>query len=152
MTNPEPVLAHGFAPRNGKKYFTLADARRALPLVRRIAADIQSTQADRFHLHAELSSQSATEPATPAVRKLQDDLNKQTNRLEGLVGELQQIGVDLKDPARGLLDFPAIHEGREIQLCWKAGEETIAFWHEVDAGYANRRPVTELEKGSGIEL
>ena len=145
MTKPEPVLESGFAPRQGKKYFTLADARRALPLVRRIAADIQNAQANRFRLHADLSAQTIGDPASAAVRQIQKDLEKQTLRLEDLVAELQKIGVDLKDPARGLLDFPAVHEGREVLLCWKAGEETIGFWHEMDAGYANRRPVAELE-------
>jgi hypothetical protein len=144
MTTPQSALQNGFAPRQGKKYFTLAEACRALPLVRRIAADIQATQANRFHLHAELGAQTVGDPAGAELRKLQQELDKQTNRLEELVTELHKVGVDLKDPARGLLDFPAVHEGREISLCWKAGEETISYWHEVEAGYAGRRPVSEL--------
>ena len=51
------------------------------------------------------------------------------------------IGVDLKDPSRALLDFPALHEGREILLCWKADEETITHWHETAAGIAGRKSV-----------
>lgn len=144
MTKPESVLQNGSQPRKGKRYFTLAEARRALPLVRRIAADIQTTQGLRFGLHSELSAQPAGEAVSGPMRRLQDQLDQQTNRLEQLVDELQKVGVDLKDPARGLLDFPAIHEGREVLLCWKVGEETITHWHEVDTGYAGRRSVEEL--------
>jgi hypothetical protein len=143
MTKPEPALVSGASPRSGKKYFTLSDARRALPLVKRIAADIQATQTDRFRLHGELSALAA-DLAGERIHELQDLLDKQTTRLENLIDELSKIGVDLKDPARALLDFPAIHEGREIMLCWKGGEETITSWHEVDTGYAGRRPVEEL--------
>jgi hypothetical protein len=147
MTKPQPVLASGAAPRNGKKYFTLDDARRALPLVKRIAADIQTTQADRFRLHGELSTL-VPDLAADRILQLQNALDKQTNRLENLVEELHKVGVDLKDPARALLDFPAIHNGREIMLCWKGGEENITHWHEVDTGYAGRRPVEELQDQS----
>jgi len=144
MNKPETMLQNGAQPRKGKRYFTLADAHRALPLVKRIAADIQRTQADRFRLHSELTALSGNEFAAEPARQLQVELDKQTMRLEVLVDELQKVGVDLKDPARGLLDFPAIHEGREILLCWKAGEDLITAWHEVDTGYAGRRPIDEL--------
>src|SRR4051812_31490762 len=101
MGKSESALQSGAVPRKGKKYFTLADARRALPLVKRIAADIQSTQSDRLRLHAELSAQTVQESPTPRIRALQEELDKQTNRLEHLAEELHKIGVDLKDPSRG---------------------------------------------------
>ncbi|NJL70658.1 MAG: DUF2203 family protein [Candidatus Competibacteraceae bacterium] len=43
-----------------------------------------------------------------------------------------------------MIDFPAIHEGREIQLCWKLGEECVDHWHEINSGIAGRRSVAEL--------
>jgi len=144
MNEREPLLYNGSAPRQGKRYFTLSDARRALPYVRRIAADIQTTQAERLVLHARLEAAAGGGGSAEPLRKLQSELDRLTTRLEHLIGELQMVGVDLKDPARGLLDFPALHEGHEILLCWKAGEETIAWWHEVDTGYTGRRPVEEL--------
>ena len=131
------------AGRSGKKYFTLAEARNALVLVRRIATDIQATQAERQRLHSLLSASTEGPPET--VLGLQDRLEAETSRLEHLVEELAKMGVDLKDPARALLDFPSRYEGREILLCWKAGEATILHWHEVDGGYAARRSVEELE-------
>jgi len=131
------------AGRNGKKYFTLAEARHALVLVKRIATDIQATQAERLRLHALLTASTEGPPET--TLGIQDRLEVETSRLERLVEELAKMGVDLKDPARALLDFPSRHEGREILLCWMADEATILHWHEVDGGYAARRSVDELD-------
>ncbi|EQD29040.1 hypothetical protein B2A_14665 [mine drainage metagenome] len=63
-----------------------------------------------------------------------------------LITELSTIGVELKDPARGLLDFPAIFEGREILLCWQAGETNLNYWHETDTGFSGRRDIHELNR------
>jgi hypothetical protein len=54
---------------------------------------------------------------------------------------LEQVGVVLKDIQIGLIDFPARHEGRDIYLCWHLGEESVAYWHEKDEGYRNRKPI-----------
>ncbi len=143
MPTPEPALQRESAPRRGKKYFTLAEATRALPLVKRVAADVQATQHERLRLHAQLAA-GTLDLAPDRARQLQDELDRGTHRLESLVDELTRIGVELKDPARGLLDFPALHQGREILLCWKADEPAITHWHEIDAGFAGRRAIAEL--------
>jgi hypothetical protein len=57
--------------------------------------------------------------------------------LEGLAAD----GIVLRDADTGLVDFPAERDGRVIQLCWRLGEERVAFWHEVDAGFGNRKPL-----------
>jgi len=127
----------------GKKYFTLAEARRALPLVKRIAADIQATQALRLKIHAELSA-GLPDMSIPQQELLQADFDRATERLENLIDELARVGVELKDPSRALLDFPAWYDGREILLCWKADEDSITHWHEVESGFAGRKPVEML--------
>ena len=57
------------------------------------------------------------------------------------VGELEQMEIVLRDLDRGLVDFPAMREGREVYLCWEEGEERIGWWHELDAGHAGRQPL-----------
>lgn len=52
-------------------------------------------------------------------------------------------GAQIKDPRVGLIDFPARREGRVVLLCWKLGEPDVGFWHEVEDGYAGRRPLDE---------
>ena len=62
-------------------------------------------------------------------------------QLQRTLGELQAMEVVLRDLERGLVDFPAMRDGREVYLCWEAGESEIEFWHDIDAGYGGRRPL-----------
>ena len=144
MSHQTAVTTQMHVPE-GKKYFTLDEARRALPLVKRIAADIQATQALRLKIHAELSA-GLPELSLASQELLQGDFDRATERLENLIEELAKIGVELKDPSRALLDFPAMFEGREVLLCWKADEESITHWHELESGFAGRKPVELLEE------
>ena len=72
-----------------------------------------------------------------AASKLVEDFE----RLEVLVHQVQATGALFKDLNLGLLDFPAMKEGREVYLCWKYGEGDIDFWHEIEAGYAGRQSI-----------
>ena len=58
-----------------------------------------------------------------------------------LLVELQELGLVVRDVDRGLVDFPAIVEGREVYLCWQLGEDEVGHWHHLDAGYGGRRPL-----------
>lgn len=59
-----------------------------------------------------------------------------------LTTELHEIGIQLKDYSRGLIDFPSMRDGQVVLLCWQLGEgEQIQWWHEVEAGFAGRRPL-----------
>ncbi|MCD9185208.1 MAG: DUF2203 domain-containing protein [Pyrinomonadaceae bacterium] len=56
--------------------------------------------------------------------------------------ELNDLGIQLKDYTRGLIDFPSLREGRIVLLCWQLGEnEQIEWWHEQDGGFAGRKPL-----------
>ena len=57
---------------------------------------------------------------------------------QDLLGEFQSRHIYIKDVERGLIDFPAIIGGREVFLCWEQDEDSVEFWHELDAGYAGR--------------
>ena len=62
-------------------------------------------------------------------------------RLDKLVHRIQDLGVQIKDLSVGLMDFPAMHEGHEVLLCWRYGEERVEFWHEIEAGFAGRQVI-----------
>ena len=55
--------------------------------------------------------------------------------------ELQAVDVVLRDPQSGLIDFPSIRDGEEVYLCWRPGEDRVAWWHDPEAGFAGRRPL-----------
>jgi hypothetical protein len=61
--------------------------------------------------------------------------------LSRALGELEAVGVVLRDVDSGLIDFPAIRDGEEVYLCWRLDEDEIRFWHEPDAGFAGRQPL-----------
>ena len=61
--------------------------------------------------------------------------------LQRAIGELQAMEIVLRDLDRGLVDFPALRDGREVYLCWEEGEDEVCFWHDVDSGYAGREPL-----------
>lgn len=122
--------------------FTLDMANKALPLVKRIVADI-------VQAHATVSGcREMMERTTAAkdVKSVQKELDLAVARLEELVDELSNVGVEMKDYERGLVDFIGRHEGRDVYLCWKLGEERITHWHELNAGFAGRKPISLLKE------
>jgi hypothetical protein len=54
---------------------------------------------------------------------------------------LAERGILLRDPEIGLVDFPAEHDGRRVYLCWRLGEEQVAWYHEANAGFGSRKPL-----------
>ena len=65
-------------------------------------------------------------------------------RFSKALGQLDHWDVVVRDLDEGLCDFPAERQGRLVYLCWQVGEDAIAHWHEVDAGFQGRQPVDEL--------
>ena len=66
---------------------------------------------------------------------------KTSLRLREYVEELRALGVEPKSGTEGLVDFPALLNGRKVYLCWKLGESRVLFWHDLEAGYVGRQPV-----------
>ena len=134
---PEPVFSS--RPR---RRFTLEQANKALPLVRRVVGDIVEARERATQLQAEL------EASTGKLHEsVQSQLDGTIDRLHVYLDELTEIGCELKDFQIGLVDFIGRHQGREIYLCWKLGEEKIGYFHELNAGFAGRMPVSVLEEG-----
>ena len=75
------------------------------------------------------------------VHSTQREVKRLTEEVNKLLARINDLGCELKDIEEGLVDFPSLREGREIYLCWRLGEEEVAFWHELDAGFSGRRPL-----------
>src|SRR5207249_1745693 len=69
------------------------------------------------------------------------EFERDRERLFGYAQELKDIGVELKDYFTGLVDFPCRMDNREVYLCWRLGEAEVAYWHELEAGFAGRQRV-----------
>jgi hypothetical protein len=122
------------------RYFTLPEANETLNTIRPLVDEIQEIRQSILKNQPE---------AWPAIEKSAgnggnralSNMVKDFERLDILVHQIQDLGVLFKDINLGLLDFPALRDGREVYLCWQYGEGDIAFWHEVEAGFAGRQPI-----------
>ena len=141
MPGPQSFTPRPVRPSRPKRRFTLAQANSALPLVRRIVGDIVKTHGLVLRLQAEMERASGKEQAATQGR-----LDQSVGKLEEYIDELNEVGCELKDYQVGLIDFVGRHESRDVYLCWKLGEEQVGFWHELNAGYAGRQPVTALKE------
>jgi hypothetical protein len=120
--------------------FTIEQANRALPLVRRIVQDIVNEYAHIAELEAQ-SEQLSGAGRTEQIARIRDDHGGTLERLRELAEELAAVGCELKDGEKGLVDFPAVRDGCDVYLCWRLGEEGVHFWHELDAGFHSRRKI-----------
>ena len=130
------------------KLFTLAEANRTLPLVKRVVSDILATYPqwkDLVGRYELIASQ-----ARPEWGESQEQLNLKAEidavalKINGFLGELERIGCEFKGFDEGLVDFHGRLDEREILWCWKLGEDRITHWHELEAGFAGRQPLPEV--------
>ena len=134
-------------PTTKTKTFTVEQANSMLPLVRVIVSDIAQLSRDVFDRRESLDHLLAgrqleegdvySEELVEVKRGLEGD----TERLRQYVGELSELGVECKGPTEGLVDFPAIRNGRLVCLCWKLDEPSVGYWHETDSGFSARKPL-----------
>ena len=123
-----------------RKFFTVAEANKALPLVQRIVADIVRDYSRLLSLREECQSHDARGNPVEAEFARQQYVAV-ADRLSELNEELEKIGCELKDYQMGLVDFPGMKDGREVCLCWKLGEEAVEYWHDVAAGFPGREAI-----------
>jgi hypothetical protein len=141
MAGPQFITPKPVSPSRNTKRFKLAEANRSLPLVRRIVSDIVKMHSEITDLQTHLTTAKAKDQ-----QAIQTRLDKALEHLHNYVDELHEIGCNLKDYQTGLVDFIGRHQGHDVCLCWKLGEETIAYWHEIHTGVAGRQPVSILEE------
>lgn len=134
--------------RVGTRTYQLHEANLALPEVRRLVGQIVelSGQLDEltdqvriaeYRMRREgatTSERERFEESTTALRAAEDDL-------VAALGSLHQMGVELKDPRTGLVDFLSYRDGELIELCWQLGEDRVAHWHRIGEGFRGRKPV-----------
>ena len=122
------------------RYFTLQEANETLTTIRPLMDEVQAIRQKILANQPEAwpaIEKSAGNGGNRALSNMVQDFEK----LDALVHSILETGALIKDINIGLLDFPALREEREVYLCWQCGEGDIAFWHEVEAGYAGRQPI-----------
>jgi hypothetical protein len=130
-----------------QKKFTVEEANRTLPLVSRIVDDLVREHGmweDKVR-EFELATVGAS-PARPdpIAELLQIEAQRLAKDIEGYIAELAALGVICKGMGTGLVDFPGEIDGRDVFFCWKLGEPSVQYWHEVDAGFIGRQRLHPL--------
>ena len=128
-----------------ERIFTLAEASGLLPRLRSVLQDI----GDAWRRMKELN---------PEIQKVRDkvpldgfsphgvDYVDSVSRLLFLLHQVKEMGVLLKDVEKGLCDFPYMRQGRVVYLCWHLGEDSIEYWHDIEAGFGGREPLDDSDR------
>ncbi|HMH55480.1 MAG TPA: DUF2203 domain-containing protein [Gemmatimonadales bacterium] len=127
------------------KLFTLQEAERTLPLVRRIVSDLTveypawRAAVGRFELLT--GGARADWGETQELVAARDEVTRHADRINRYLQELEGIGCVFKGFEGGLVDFYSLREDRPIFLCWRLGEDRIGHWHDIDTGFGGRQPI-----------
>jgi hypothetical protein len=128
------------------KFFTVLEANRSLVLVNKIVKDVLSLycRAKVVEEHYSILDRETERKERIALKRQYEGLLKQ---LQAYNHELNTIGCQLRDWQTGTVDWPALHEGREVYLCWRMGDPQVEYWHEVYESFAVRRRIgSEFEE------
>ncbi|HLK55053.1 MAG TPA: DUF2203 domain-containing protein [Chthonomonadaceae bacterium] len=130
-----------------EKHFTLEEARRELPWLRRQFSRIRELLGQLQQAQMEMAR----------IQKLirsnghgsgHPQFGAQIGEIQKIVSAITDKGIEIKDLQRGLIDFPHWRGEEEVFLCWLAEEADITFWHTLEGGFAGRVPLTAEEEAT----
>jgi hypothetical protein len=114
------------------------------PLLEQLRSDRSAVAEAQRELVKARTSDGSAEHAEDLARR-EAEIREVVRRMEQEVLRIDGWGITLRDISSGLVDFPALANGRPIWLCWRLGEDAVEWWHEANAGFEQRKPLTELE-------
>jgi hypothetical protein len=134
----------------GTRLFSIAEVNALIPTISALVAEQLREQSEIEQGLAELARRTgrpprslAQEQADPGdVTRMKRDLRERVKRYEAGWERIQELGGVVKDPQTGLVDFYGRIDGRTVWLCWRYGEDSVDFYHDLDAGFSGRRPLT----------
>jgi hypothetical protein len=126
--------------------YTVEEANDELPRVRRIVAQIAELSAlvPELEDQARIAQYESKRPEAGAQeqerqQQARDAVGGAEMELLKAVASLNGMGIQLKGPLEGLIDFPSYRDGELVELCWKLGEERVEHWHRIGEGFAGRK-------------
>jgi len=132
------------------RYFTLAEAERALPEVERALRDVLFHRSEYQKAHEELEDAtrkirmaggSRIDPAAHLALRARRDTSAAA--LREAADRVEQAGAMIKDVDTGLIDFLSHYQSQAVCLCWKLGEDKIRFWHGLEEGFRGRKLIDD---------
>lgn len=141
----QAMAPSGYQPA---RLFTVEQANACLPLVRSIVADMVSLARELMDRRQRLDQLAHGRKAREEdfygdeLRQMEEELEKDLERLNGYADELIELGVEPKGATEGLVDFPSMMDGKLVYLCWKYNEPEVLYWHTLESGFAGRQSLT----------
>jgi len=130
-----------------EKHFTIEEAEQMLPMIEKvIKRTIKLNKALDLLSSIEIEVYDDDYDNLRKITKLNKHFHKLSYEFYANIEEIEGAGCIIKDLEIGIIDFYSRFDGREIFLCWRLGEKKIMFWHEVDSGYAGRKPIIDLSR------
>lgn len=135
------------------KFFELTEANAFIPSLTRAFERMTMLRAELDTRLEDLQAQgvfdvspyiNSPEQAPEPVREMVTRIAKVASILESEIRTIHETGALVKDLDLGLVDFPGRVNGKDVYLCWKVGEPEIRFWHDVDKGFRERRPLLRV--------
>jgi len=128
-----------------ERIFSLAEAEALLPTLRSLLGEIGEAWDHVRQLNPEVQK-ARDSSAFDGFSKAGVEYVESVSHLMLLIHQIKDLGVLLKDAEKGLCDFPYMRQGRIVYLCWQLGEDSIGYWHDIEAGFAGREPLDETDK------
>lgn len=123
--------------------YTIDEANALVPQVRAVLLQmaVEQGRLDRVHeeMHRRLEGDGDPDALAEAGRH-ETEMARIAEGIQTLQLHLAEMGIQVRDLEMGLVDFPAVRDGRRVWLCWRLADPRVAFWHGTDEGYATRRP------------
>jgi hypothetical protein len=141
MISPDTRAEPRTKARHPQRVFTVQSANAALVLVRRVVRDVVERYAELMKLRREREELALGRSSPERVEELRVRIVVTVERLNRLQEELADVGCELKDWVTGGVDFPAVHRGRRVCLCWQLDDPDVAYWHEWNADFSARQAV-----------
>ena len=130
------------------RYYRLDEANERLaelrPILEKLRADRNAVAELQLKIR-DIRSNNGSADHAAEIGRIDDEMRAVVGQMKDAVDKVDEWGVALRDIGTGLVDFPALANGRPIWLCWRLGEGDIGWWHEADSGFDSRRRLTELE-------
>jgi hypothetical protein len=122
-----------------QKHYTRAEARALLPQIRRWLRRLMQLRRNLQKQDEQLDAM--RKDASDLGGELVNNWVRTMAEVKAVLLEFYHREIQIKDLERGLIDFPALMDGKEVFLCWEQAEKDIEYWHDLDAGYAGREPL-----------
>jgi hypothetical protein len=122
------------------RHFTVKEANALLPRLRAILEPVLAARQRIIDAQPEVWPVLEKAVGNGGSQKA-GQLVEEFKKVERGIQAIKSLGIVVKDINTGLIDFPALRGDREVFLCWRYGEAAVAFWHELDAGFAGRQPL-----------